>query len=147
MVAANVGGTLIVPDGDDPWLSEICKERHFVGETLTRGSLLRLFNTKREGHDGAAVIDVVGKAEPYIRASKVHLPYDENKLPTSVHGRGTRHNSALYASTQSTSLFVVVSEERGTISVFHKGVAYLDLTEGELLAKLHSLLRNSVFVR
>lgn len=139
MAAAHVGGTLIIPEGNDSFLRQICKEHHSVGEPLTRGSLLRLFTTRRDGHDGAAVIDVAG-SEPFVRASQVHLPYDRSKLSRTVQGRGTRHNSALYASTLSNSLFVVVSEEHGTMRVFHRGCDSHDLTEAELLLKLHFFL-------
>lgn len=37
MAAAHVGGTVIIPERNDQFLSQICKEHHFVGEPLSRG--------------------------------------------------------------------------------------------------------------
>ncbi|MCQ2479622.1 MAG: diadenylate cyclase, partial [Clostridia bacterium] len=62
------------------------------------------------------------------------LPLTENtNLSTEL---GTRHRASLGLSEQCDAVVVVVSEERGKISIAHKGVLKRDISEGELYDKL-----------
>lgn len=146
MAAANVGGTLIIPAlqsaSETIFYSDITKRQNVIGKPLTKGSLLRLFSTRRDGHDGAVIVDVFGKPTPWIRSSQHHLPYDSSRSTGTVANRGLRHNSAAYASTLTNSMIIVVSEERGDISVFLDGVNYSALSADELSAKFRSFVCN-----
>ena len=102
-------GALIVLKGHDPL------DRHLNGGTLLNGVLSQpllesLFDPHSAGHDGAVVIDGNRLAQ-----FGCHLPLSANA------GRfgspGLRHTAALGLSERCDALCIVVSEERGTISI------------------------------
>lgn len=121
-------GALIVLQGNDPL------DRHINGGTALDGvvseSLLEsLFDPHSVGHDGAVIID--GNR---VKKFGCHLPLSVN---TSTYGNiGLRHTAALGLSERSDAICIVVSEERGTISL-----AYLEnLTVVSSAATLHEAL-------
>lgn len=88
------------------------------GETLdgkiSEPLLKSIFDPNSTGHDGAVVIDR-GK----ITLFGSHLPLSNNF--SQLKNRGTRHAAALGMSEVTDALCLVVSEERGTISIARKG--------------------------
>ena len=121
-------GALIVLQGNDPL------DRHINGGTNLDGivseSLLEsLFDPHSIGHDGAVIID-----GDRVKKFGCHLPLSVN---TSKYGNiGLRHTAALGLSERSDAICIVVSEERGTISL-----AYLEnLTVITSAAVLHETL-------
>lgn len=113
-LAARRYGALIVVDGADPL------GRHLTGGVRLDGApseplLLSIFDPSSAGHDGAVIID--GER---VTLFGVHLPLSHN-VPG---GRklGTRHAAALGLSERTDALVLVVSEERGVISVVEDGV-------------------------
>ncbi len=93
--------------------------RHIEGGEDVQGLLSEpllksIFDPHSLGHDGAVIIE--GNR---IEKLGVHLPLSRNldKLPRS----GTRHAAALGLSERTDALCLVVSEERGTISVARRG--------------------------
>jgi len=122
-------GALIVIQGSDPL------DRHINGATNLDGivseSLLEsIFDPHSIGHDGAVIID--GER---VTKFGCHLPLSMN---TSKYGNiGLRHTAALGLSERSDAMCIVVSEERGTISL-----AYLEnLTVIPSAAILHETLK------
>ena len=106
-------GALVVIRGRDLII------RHLQGGEDCNGrlseSLLRsLFDTHSKGHDGAVVIE-----GNLVTQFSVHLPLSKN-LKKLGEG-GTRHAAALGLSERCDALCLVVSEERGTISVASNG--------------------------
>lgn len=143
MAKVNMGGTVIIPTRNstaDRFLQEISAGQHIVDQPLTSGSLLTLFNPARPGHDGAILVEIFGRDEPWIRFSQIHFDYVGSKFPGRVENRGTRHNSAFYASTRTASLIIVVSQEHATISIFHRGLCYQDLNEADVFSKINSFI-------
>ncbi|KAH7716011.1 Protein LYS-4 [Aphelenchoides avenae] len=142
---AFIGATMVFPAlpsaFDIQFYNNIARHQRVESRPLKKGDLLRLFVERRKGHDGAAVIDLFGYADPWIRSSRHQLPYDPS-APTIVANRGSRHNSAAYASSLTKALIVVVSNEAGTVSVFQNGDRYMNLSTEELLAKMDSFLRD-----
>jgi diadenylate cyclase len=102
-------GALIVLQGDDPL------DRHLTGGKKLEGLLSQpllesIFDPHSIGHDGAVLID----GNRLMRFG-CHLPLSAN---AARHGSlGLRHTAALGLSERSDALCVVVSEERGTISL------------------------------
>jgi len=106
-------GALIVFKGREGW------DRHVHGGIELDGKITipllhSIFNTKAPGHDGAVLSD--GQR---ILKFGVHLPLSTNLYKLSR--GGTRHTAALGLSEKCDSLVVVVSEERGSISIAQNG--------------------------
>ena len=105
-------GALIVIRGKDPL------ERHITGGISLRGHistpLLRsIFDPHSPGHDGAALIE-----RDRIMRFAAHLPLSKDLVQTAH--VGTRHSAALGLAELTDALCLVVSEERGQISVAHE---------------------------
>jgi len=102
-------GALMVITGKDPL------DRHLSGgillDALLSESLLEsIFDPHSKGHDGAVVI-----RDHRIEQFGCHLPLTSNIHPKRRYG--LRHTAALGLSERSDSLCVIVSEERGSMSV------------------------------
>jgi diadenylate cyclase len=106
-------GALIVLPGREPLLPHITGGVR-VDAVLSEPLLLSLFDPGSPGHDGAVILRG-GKVDRFA----VHLPLsnDEKELA----GRGTRHASALGLSDRTDAICIVVSEERGQISIARGG--------------------------
>lgn len=110
--------------------------RHLVGGEevdglLSEPLLKSIFDPHSLGHDGAVVIE--GNR---VARLGCHLPLSKrlHKLPRS----GTRHAAALGLAELSDALCLVVSEERGTISVARKGEISTVADSADLLAALEA---------
>ena len=76
--------------------------------------LLSIFDPGSPGHDGAVII-----SKDRIIQFGAHLPPSNNFKEIGKHG--TRHSAALGIAEQSDGLAIVISEEKGTISVARDG--------------------------
>lgn len=108
-LARNRIGALIVLGGNDPL------DRHLGGGTKLDGlisqSLLEsIFDPHSPGHDGAVII--YGNR---ITRFGCHLPLSMNM--DRIGATGLRHTAAMGLAERSDALCIVVSEERGTISI------------------------------
>jgi uncharacterized protein (TIGR00159 family) len=106
-------GALIVIKGKDPL------ERHITGGILLDGRvseplLKSLFERHSPGHDGAALVE-----NNRITRFASHLPLSKDLAQLA--NVGTRHSAALGLAELSDALCIVVSEERGTVSVARNG--------------------------
>lgn len=144
MVAAHVGGTIVFPAPASliQFSNDIAAPQRDKDEEVTQESLLRIFAPHEDGHDGAVVVDLFDHSTPWICSSGHQLPNGAGKSAVIVEGRGLRHSSAAYTSRLTNALIVVVSEQRGTCSVFHIGVHYMDLSAKKLSAKISSFIRD-----
>ena len=104
-------------------------------DALISASLIKnIFFKNSPLHDGAMVI-----ADDRIAAARCVLPSTEREVPMEF---GMRHRAALGASEITAALVIVVSEERGTISIARKGHISRDISP----AHLQVLLRKGLSV-
>lgn len=112
-LAARKVGAIIVIQGSDPL------ERHLKGGNELDGKLSQpllssIFDPHSLGHDGAVIVQG-GRVARF----GCHLPLS---LDSGKFGMfGLRHTAAIGLSERSDALCIVVSEERGTISVVREG--------------------------
>ena len=114
-------------------------DRHLLGGWAVDGKLsvpllLSIFDPHTPAHDGAVVIDEAGRLDRI----GVHLPLTANL--TALAGRGTRHAAALGLSEASDALVIIVSEERGLVSVARGETLEPVATQEELSAILSGFL-------
>lgn len=95
--------------------------------------LLSIFDPSSPGHDGAIIIEGT-----LIKKFGVHLPLAERF--DAYEGFGTRHRAAIGLAERSDALVIVVSEEKGTISVAHEGKLKMLHRSDELKEWVHELL-------
>jgi diadenylate cyclase len=105
-------GAIIVIQGEDPL------DRHLGGGSrldglLSQALLESIFDPHSAGHDGAVVIN-----RGRVARFGCHLPLSASA--EKVGSLGLRHTAALGLAERSDALCVVVSEERGSISVAHR---------------------------
>jgi len=124
-----VGALLILP-GRNPL------ERHLQGGTFLDGRvseelLQSIFDPRTPGHDGAILLsgDRVGRFG-------IHLPLSTDW--NAIGQGGTRHAAALGLAERSDALCIVISEERGSISIARDG----NLTELPQAETLHREVSN-----
>ena len=106
-------GALIVLQGREPL------NRHLQGGYALNGSLSQpliasIFDKHSIGHDGAVIIH-----DGLVKRFGCHLPLS---MDSSKFGKlGLRHTAALGMSERCDAMCIVVSEERGAISIAHEG--------------------------
>lgn len=128
-------GALIVLSGSEPL------DRHTEGGVPLDGRVSRplldsIFDPNSIGHDGAVLIE-----HDRLSAFAAHLPLSRNLK--EVGPRGTRHAAALGLSEVSDALVIVVSEERGKISVAEQGRLEQLTSTDELASRLHNFHRQN----
>lgn len=90
--------------------------------------LLSIFDPSTPGHDGAVVID----GDRLVKFG-CHLPLARSLK--AVQGFGTRHRAGVGLSERSDALIVIVSEEKGSVSIAQNGVL-LTIHQKEELEKI-----------
>lgn len=106
--AHKVGALIILPGKMN--VSDYLEGGEQLDGRLSEPLLKSIFDPHSLGHDGAVVVDK-GK----IKLFGTHLPLSKNF--SLLKNRGTRHAAALGLAEVSDALCLVVSEERGTISI------------------------------
>lgn len=126
-LASSRTGALIVVLGQD-LVSGLVTGGVRVGAAVTKELLEAIFQKTSPLHDGAVVI----AADRLIEATAI-LPLTERQDVPLVYG--TRHRAGLGLSERTDALVIVVSEERGEVTLMHGGRARL-IESAEQLAQL-----------
>jgi diadenylate cyclase len=106
-------GALVVIRGNDPLGRHITGGIQLDGR-LSEALLKSVFDSHSPGHDGAVVVE-----RNRISRFAAHLPLSKDL--TQLANLGTRHSAALGVTELADALCIVVSEERGTVSVARDG--------------------------
>lgn len=120
-------GALVAIRGNDMMVRHLEGGQECNGK-LSEALLKSIFDAHSIGHDGAVVVK-----ENRIAQFSVQLPLSKNMK--KLGNRGTRHAAALGLSELCDALCIVVSEERGTITVAQNG-ELTEVHEPERLAKI-----------
>ncbi|MBW3599520.1 MAG: diadenylate cyclase [Planctomycetes bacterium] len=112
LAEARIGALLVFP-GREP-LERHTRGGEPLGGEISRSLLMSIFHSGSPGHDGAAVVE-----GSRLTRFALHLPL--SRYPEKVGREGTRHAAAMGLAEQCDALVVVVSEERGTVSIAHRG--------------------------
>ena len=125
-------GALIVFSRDNP-LDEYIKTGTIIDGQVSEQLVRNIFFPKAALHDGALIV-----RDGRVVAAGCRLPLsDSNKLSKDL---GTRHHAGVGVSEVSDSVVVIVSEERGTISVAVGGMLKQHLAP----QMLERMLRNEL---
>lgn len=128
-LASQRKGALIAVERRTP-LKEYAERGTAIGAPVTAALLQTIFASSGPLHDGAVVIK-----EDLVTNAGVVLPLSDKREGWSVK-HGTRHRAALGLSEVSDALVVVVSEERGTVSIAQEGVLHSDIAPADVLKAL-----------
>ncbi len=126
-------GALVVLRGKDVIARHLTGGEEVDG-LLSEPLLKSIFDPHSLGHDGAVIVE--GNR---VARLGCHLPLSNrlDKLP----GSGTRHAAALGLAELSDALCLVVSEERGTISVARRGEIFTVPDAAQLMGVLEGFYR------
>ena len=132
-MAAKRTGALLVFQGNES-LHDLMTNGVTINSDISPQMLESLFYNGAPFHDGAALI-----SDGKIEKAACHLPLS---VSTDVpHHLGTRHRAALGLSERSDAVVVVISEERGEVTLVHSGVFKPMSTPTELIMALDGLLK------
>ena len=123
-------GVIIVMENEDN-LDEHLQGGVMINATVSAPLLESIFYPGSPLHDGAAII-----RDSKIRKVNVILPLAPHTSELEALGLGSRHRAALGLSQVSDALLIVVSEEKGWISMALQGQLYPNLGTFALLEQL-----------
>jgi diadenylate cyclase len=106
-------GAIVVLCGEYP-LDDIVEGGFELEGKISAPLLLSIFDHASPGHDGAMIIE-----DKVIKRFGVHLPLAEHFKGFAK--MGTRHRAAIGITERTDALAIIVSEERGTVSIAEKG--------------------------
>ncbi len=129
-------GALIVIRGRNPIRRHLDGGIDLNGE-LSEAILRSIFDPHSAGHDGAVIIEA-----NKITQFACHLPLAKDLR--KIQRTGTRHAAALGLAELTDALCLVVSEERGTISVARNGEMQPVRDADELIARLESFYQEII---
>lgn len=133
-MAARKTGALIVFQGSDS-MTELMTNGIVINSEISPQMLESLFYNGAPFHDGAALIH-----NGRIERAACHLPLSIN--PDVPQHLGTRHRAALGLSERSDAVIVILSEERGEVSLVTAGTFRPMGSPAELILALDEILRN-----
>jgi diadenylate cyclase len=136
LMAGTRTGAIIVLPGEYP-LDDMVEGGLPLDGKVSVNLLLSIFDTGSPGHDGAVLIK-----DHRIKMFGLHLPLAEDFK--GYNRLGTRHRAAAGITERSDALAIVVSEERGTVSLAEGGVLTEIRDMDELEEKIKLFLKENI---
>jgi diadenylate cyclase len=131
-------GAIVVMENEDN-LDELLQGGVIIDAAVSAPILENIFYPGSPLHDGAVII-----RDSIIRKASVLLPLAPHTSELEALGLGSRHRAGLGLSQVSDALIIVVSEEKGWISMALQGQLYPNLGTFALLEKLGDSMDDSV---
>jgi len=128
-------GAIIVMEHEDN-LDEHTQGGVIIDAVASAPILKNIFYPGSPLHDGAVII-----RDSKIRKVRVLLPLAPHTSELEAIGLGSRHSAALGLSQVSDALIIVISEEKGWISMALRGQLYPNLGTFALLEKLEDSIK------
>jgi len=128
-----IGGTIVLEN--ETGLRNYIERGRAINAPPSIELLESIFHTGSPLHDGAVIINREGT----LAAARCILPLTTQPVSSSF--LGTRHRSALGLSEETDAVIVVVSEERGVVSIAWEGKLYSGLDAEELRCKITQFLQ------
>lgn len=125
-------GALIAIEQQTP-LVEYGQGATLLNAPVSASLLQTIFDSKGPLHDGGVIV----KNDSVRHAAAIFPLSDKNEGWSVKHG--TRHRAALGLSEVTDALIIVVSEERGTVSVAQSGVLKSDIAPADVLRVLNEV--------
>ena len=132
MLAGQKVGALIVLERETG-LKNYIEAGTIIDSKVSEDLIVSIFHPSSPIHDGAIII-----RNSRVSSAGCLLPI--SKDPTLDKELGTRHRAALGLTQETDAVVIVVSEERGEISVVHHGTMLRDLDMKDLKNQLLQLL-------
>ena len=129
MAQNKIGAIVVFPKRDE--LDDLLEGGQKLNGIITKEAILSLFDPGSPGHDGAIIIE-----HNQIKLFGAHLPLARNY---NFRKAGTRHRAATGITEDTDAITLVVSEERGVISVAREGNLERIKDENELRKILQEL--------
>lgn len=131
------GGTIVIEQEDI--LDDYFQGGVFIDAVVSTTILENIFYPGSPLHDGAVLI----RDTRIIKAGSL-LPFAPQPHGFEVLGLGSRHGAAVGLSKVSDGLVIVVSEEKGWISLAHRGQLYPNLGTFALLQRLEGSIEEAI---
>ena len=125
-------GALIAVERETP-LIEYGQSATVLNAPVTSALIQTIFDSKGPLHDGAIIV----RDNLVTHAAAIFPLSDKNEGWSVKHG--TRHRAALGLSEVSDALIIVVSEERGTVSLAQNGLLKSDIAPADVLHVLNEV--------
>lgn len=125
-------GALIAIEQQTPLL-EYGQGATLLNAPVSAALLQTIFDSKGPLHDGGVIV-----RNDQVRHAAAIFPLSDKNEGWSVK-HGTRHRAALGLSEVTDALIIVVSEERGTVSVAQRGVLKSDIAPADVLRILNEV--------
>ena len=121
-------GAIVVLPGKEP-IQEWISGGYELDALPSTPLIMSIFDPSSAGHDGAVIVSGGRLARFGVR-----LPVSQSSRLSEAYG--TRHHAGMGLAEQSDALVIVVSEERGQISVFKEGKMHPIDNREQLIASI-----------
>lgn len=133
LAAQKMGGLIIIEH--KVGLKQLLEEATDIEAIVKAELLYSIFYKGNILHDGAVLI-----SGEKIRAARVMIPTIKlDAIQKLKIGLGTRHMAGIAATVDSDAVCVIISEEKGSVSIAHNGKLEYELNREEFTRRIHEI--------